>query len=216
VERYFGDMVKVVVDVRLKTVAAGGELHADAERLLLERGSRQEDLWGANYYPGKGKEDCIEYTALIDIRPSRGNRSMEIADDEIRRTIQEVTHQRIGEGEVLQVASQHSSLTEEKWLEFTLDQQILMIGNEMNRGKKLLDSADIVGLRNCYERILTLTDLTIRVNTKSTLRRELLRWRDLIAELFLSSDPDRRDHMAAFQLLLLLTPEASKQRPYVL
>jgi hypothetical protein len=101
VERYFGDMVKVVVDVRLKTVAVGGELHADAERLLLERGSRQEDLWGANYYPGKGKEDCIEYTALINIRPSRGNRSMEIADDEIRRIIQEVTHQRIGEGEVL-------------------------------------------------------------------------------------------------------------------
>lgn len=101
-------------------------------------------------------------------------------------------------------------------MEFTLDQQILMIGNEMNRAKKLLDSADIVGLRNCYERILTLTDLTIRVNTNSTLRRELLRWRDLIAELFLSSDPDRRDHMAAFQSLLLLTPEASKQRQHVL
>ncbi len=101
VERYFGDMVKFVVDVRLRTVAVGGELHADAERLLLERGSRQEDLWGANYYPGKGKEDCIEYTALINIRPSRGNRSMEIADVEIRRIIREVTHQLIGEGEVL-------------------------------------------------------------------------------------------------------------------
>ena len=101
VDRYFGDMVKFVVDVRLRTVAVGGELHADAERLLLERGSRQEDLWGANYYPGKGKEDCIEYTALINIRPSRGNRSMEIADVEIRRIIREVTHQLIGEGEVL-------------------------------------------------------------------------------------------------------------------
>jgi len=114
------------------------------------------------------------------------------------------------------VASQHSSLTEERWLDFTLDQQILMIGNEMNRAKKLLDSADIVGLRSCYERILTLTDLTIRVNTKSTLRRELLRWRDLIGELFLSVEPNRCDHIAAFQLLLLFTPEASKQRQHVL
>lgn len=91
-----------------------------------------------------------------------------------------------------------------------------MIGNEMNRAKRLLDSADVDRLRNCYERILTLTDLTIRVNEKATLRRELLRWRDVVAELFLSTDPARRDHMAAFQSLLLLTPEASKQRQHVL
>ncbi len=114
------------------------------------------------------------------------------------------------------MTSQHSNLTAEKWSQFTLDQQILMIGNEMNRAKKFLDSADFDRLRNCYERILTLTDLTIRVNRKSTLRRELLRWRDLIAELFLSVDPDRLDHLAAFQSLLLMTPVASKQRQHVL
>jgi hypothetical protein len=91
-----------------------------------------------------------------------------------------------------------------------------MIGNEMNRAKKLLDSADLDRLRNCYERVLTLTDLTIRVNTKPTLLRELLRWRGLVAELFLSVDPDRRNHMAAFESLLLLTAEASKQRQHVL
>ena len=87
VERYFGDMVKYVVDARQEIAAVGGELHADAEQILLERGSRQEDLWGANYYPGLGREDCIEYTALVNIRPSQGNRSMEIADEEIRQTI---------------------------------------------------------------------------------------------------------------------------------
>lgn len=114
------------------------------------------------------------------------------------------------------MVSPHRSLSEERWSEFTLDQQILMIGNEMNRAKRLLDSADRDRLRNCYERILALTDLTIRVNRKSTLRRELLRWRDLIAELFLSADPERRDHMATFQSLLLFTPEASKQRQHVL
>jgi hypothetical protein len=61
VDRYFGDMVKVVVDVRKGVAAAGGELHADAEELLLEKGSRQQDLWGANYYPGAGRDECIEY-----------------------------------------------------------------------------------------------------------------------------------------------------------
>ena len=77
VQLYFEDMVKYVVDIERKVIAVGGELYADAEQLLLESGSRQEDLWGANYYPGIGPEDCIEYTALINIRPAQGNRSME-------------------------------------------------------------------------------------------------------------------------------------------
>jgi len=101
VDRYFGDMVKYVVDVSLRIAAIGGELHADAEQMLLERGSLQEDLWGANYYPGLGRNECIEYTALINIRPSQANRSMEIADEEIRQTIREVTYLLIGEGEAL-------------------------------------------------------------------------------------------------------------------
>ena len=86
----------------------------------------------------------------------------------------------------------------------------------MNRAKRLLDSSDRDRLSNCYERILALTDLTVRVNGKPTLRRELLRWRDLIAALFMSVEPPRSDHMAAFLALLLFTPEASKQRQHVL
>ncbi len=96
---YFEDMVKYVVDVRRRVIGIGGELHADAEHLLLEDGSRQEDLWGANYYPGEGPEGCIEYTALINIRPAQGNRSMEVADDSTRRAIREITFELIGRGE---------------------------------------------------------------------------------------------------------------------
>jgi len=44
---------------------------------------------------------------------------------------------------------------------FSLDQQILMIGNEMNRAAKLLATADRERLRSCYERVLRLTDLTV-------------------------------------------------------
>jgi len=33
--------------------------------------------------------------------------------------------------------SQHAGLTEERWATFTLDQQILMIANEMNRASAL-------------------------------------------------------------------------------
>ncbi len=55
----FGDMVKYVADVERGVIAIGGELHADAEHLLLEAGSRPEHLWGANYYPGRGRDGCI-------------------------------------------------------------------------------------------------------------------------------------------------------------
>jgi len=101
VAEYFGDMVKFVVDVQRNVAAVGGELHADAEHLLLEAGSRQVDLWGANYYPGQGRDDCIEYTALINIRPAQGNRGMEIQDPVLRERVRALTFALIGEGEAL-------------------------------------------------------------------------------------------------------------------
>jgi hypothetical protein len=94
----FGDMVKYVVDVRSRVVAIGGQLHADGEAVLLERGSRQEDIWGANYYPGRGHDGCIEFTALINIRPRQGNRSMEVQDPKLRETIRQITFELIGCG----------------------------------------------------------------------------------------------------------------------
>jgi hypothetical protein len=87
--------------VQLGILAIGGELHADAEQVLLEQGSRQADLWGANYYPGRGLEECIEFTSLINIRPARGNPGMEIADPAIRERVRALTYARIGEGEPL-------------------------------------------------------------------------------------------------------------------
>ena len=101
VERHFEDMVKYVVDVERGVAAVGGELHADEEALLLEHGSRQEHLWGANYYPGRGPEACIEYTSLINIRPAAGNRSMVVEDESRRARIREITFSLIGRGEAL-------------------------------------------------------------------------------------------------------------------
>jgi hypothetical protein len=101
VARFFDDMVKFVVDVERGIVAVGGEFHADAEAVLLENGSRQQDLWGANYYPGRGPDDCLEYTALINIRPSRGNRSMEVEDPAVREHVRDLAFRLIGRGEPL-------------------------------------------------------------------------------------------------------------------
>ncbi len=98
---YFEGMVKYVVDVERGIAAVGGEMHADAEQVLLESGSRQADLWGANYYPGRGPEGCLEYTSLINIRPAAGNRSMEVEDPALRERIRTITAELLGEGESL-------------------------------------------------------------------------------------------------------------------
>ncbi len=86
----FPDMIKCVVDLEREVVAIGGELHADAEELMLEEGSRQKDVWGANLYPNASPGERLEYSALINIRPSMGNRSMEVQDAGIRERIRRV------------------------------------------------------------------------------------------------------------------------------
>lgn len=100
-QAFFSDMVKVVVDVRRGRAAVGGELHADGEQLLLEEGSEQADLWGANYYPGRGPERCVEFTAMINIRPAQANAGMEILDPEVRRLVRDVMTRVLGRGEPL-------------------------------------------------------------------------------------------------------------------
>jgi hypothetical protein len=83
----FGELVKAVVDVATGVMAIDGELHADEEALLLERGSRQADLWGINIYPELAAKDRIEFDSIINIRPSQGNRSRRVDDPAIREKI---------------------------------------------------------------------------------------------------------------------------------
>ena len=86
----FGDMVKVVVDVEKCRIGIGGELHADAEEMLIHNGSSPEDLWGANFYPWHEPDDRIEYSALINIRPRQDNASLEILDSAIRERMKKI------------------------------------------------------------------------------------------------------------------------------
>jgi len=91
----FGDMVKAVVDVDRELIAVDGELHSDLEALLLEDGSRQKNLWGINLYPDLKDEDFVELDSLINIRPSQGNRSRGVENEEIRKKILHIVAKRI-------------------------------------------------------------------------------------------------------------------------
>jgi hypothetical protein len=101
VDLYFEDRVKYVVDIERGIAAVGGEMHADGQHLLVANGSRLADLWGATYWPGRGREECVELSAPINVRPAEGNRSMEIQDPAIRRRVLELTWALIGDGEAL-------------------------------------------------------------------------------------------------------------------
>ena len=43
--------IKLAVDIERGILAGGGEVHADCESVLLENGSKQVDIWGADWYP---------------------------------------------------------------------------------------------------------------------------------------------------------------------
>ena len=85
-----GAYVKLAVDIQRGILAGGGALHADCEAALLDDGSQQEDIWGADWIPATQQ---IRYEALINIRPRQNNPAMEILDSSIRdRTAEIVQH----------------------------------------------------------------------------------------------------------------------------
>ena len=86
-------MIKIVVDIRRRTLSGGGEMHSDCESVLLDDGSEQDDLWGANWYPA---EQRIEFESLINIRPRLGNRNILIQDESIRKQVETITREILG------------------------------------------------------------------------------------------------------------------------
>jgi len=79
--------IKLAVDIERGLLAGGGELHADGEALLVEDGSRQENIWGADWIP---ETQEVRFEALINIRPRQNNRSMTILDTAIRQQVERI------------------------------------------------------------------------------------------------------------------------------
>jgi hypothetical protein len=91
-----GLFIKLAVDVQRGILAGGGELHADCEQVLLKDGSRQEDIWGADWYPNTQE---VGFEALINIRPRQQNYGMEIQDSDLRGQIETIVR-RLMEGTI--------------------------------------------------------------------------------------------------------------------
>ena len=80
-------MIKIVVDIEREIVAGGSGMHYECEQLLLNAGSEQANLWGANWFPD---EQDIEFESLINIRP-RQNKSIIIQDENICNEVERIT-----------------------------------------------------------------------------------------------------------------------------
>jgi hypothetical protein len=85
--------IKIAVDIERKVIAGGGVRHYECEQELLKDGSRQRDIWGADWSPSTQE---IVFESIINIRPSQNNRSMVIRSPEIRERVTQITQQLLG------------------------------------------------------------------------------------------------------------------------
>ena len=87
----FGEtLIKLAVDVDREILAGGGELHADCESALLEDGSQQHNVWGADWYP---LDREVGFESLINIRPRQQNLTLEIVDPALRSQVDAIVRQ---------------------------------------------------------------------------------------------------------------------------
>ncbi len=82
------ELAPIIIDIRLGILAGSGQMHADCEAALIEDGSQQEDIWGANWIPAT---QTLEFEALINLRPKQQNYAMSIQNPEIKHQIERIS-----------------------------------------------------------------------------------------------------------------------------
>ncbi len=88
---WFGsNFIKLAVDVEQEILAGGGELHSDCEQALLEEGSQQVNVWGADWHPESRK---VTFESIINIRPQQQSFSMDIQDLTLRSRIEKIVRE---------------------------------------------------------------------------------------------------------------------------
>ncbi len=86
-QHFGGKFIKLAVDVNREILAGGGELHSDCEQVLLEDGSQQVDVWGADWHPDT---KTVTFESLINIRPRQHNFGLEVQDLALRGKIDQI------------------------------------------------------------------------------------------------------------------------------
>lgn len=83
----FDIYIKTVIDMKQKICSAGCDRHFESEKILLDQGSKQSDLWGGGI---DITTKIIDYNSFINIRPNDNNPSNEIMDPKIREEFEKL------------------------------------------------------------------------------------------------------------------------------
>ena len=84
----FDAYIKIVIDVEKEICSAGADRHVDSEKILLENGSKQSNLWGGGIDIETRLIDC---NSFINVRPLDKNTSNEIQDPDLRKKFEDLT-----------------------------------------------------------------------------------------------------------------------------
>lgn len=77
----FDVYIKTVIDIERKICSGGCDRHFESEKILLEQGSEQSNLWGGGI---DLETKTIDFNSFINIRPNDNNTSNEIQDPSLR------------------------------------------------------------------------------------------------------------------------------------
>ncbi|UCD19883.1 MAG: hypothetical protein JSU64_01740 [candidate division WOR-3 bacterium] len=72
------------------------------------------------------------------------------------------------------------------WHEFVRAQRILSVASELQRARSMLIANDAAEARNAYDRAFELLDLTVSLCNAHGERYELLRFREMMAHLYVN------------------------------
>ena len=89
-EHWYGTMIKGTVDIAERKVALGGDYHIESAELLVQQGSKSEDVWGFNIRFEEDENGVLEFYSMVNIKPAHGNKSRSILDEHIAQSAEEV------------------------------------------------------------------------------------------------------------------------------
>ena len=84
----FDIYIKTVIDIDKKVCSAGACRHFESEKILLDNGSKQSNLWGGGIDIQAKIIDC---NSFINLRPIDKNTSNEIQDEKLRNQFEELS-----------------------------------------------------------------------------------------------------------------------------
>jgi hypothetical protein len=102
----------------------------------------------------------------------------------------------------------HRHLDSTRWSSYPAPKQVLSIAVELNRAKNWILKNDNRNVNLCYERAFELVDLTAADPKWKGRTRELMRFREMLAEFYLLPQKDRRFNDLLANTLVALSPES--------